>query len=214
MDSETKTFKYLMIGLIYPAVFGAIIYSFVDFIAGQSFNWGTPIYEDSKISMCKYILTFSLFLFYICDFLYSSYTKDFRFLYFLYEIIILCGLYVSFKGINYDSSKDPSIEWILNSFTIFMILYLFWDANELRQAAKEVEGNKESLLKRNFYKAMVIWESVILVSLAFVIAAFNKLWFGYLTCLTITSIIIMLATIVFFPLIYYKRKLYMFEIER
>ena len=154
MKTEKNIAKHLIVGLIYPAVLGTIIYLLLEtfgkyILKGESIEF---LKSSNYIILLKAVLLIATMTFYACDFLYTTYTNKFRTLYFLFDLIILGGLYATFIASNYDSDAMPQIDKILAYFISFMVLYLLWDGYEL------IFENKSNKLENMFYKKMVVWE--------------------------------------------------------
>jgi hypothetical protein len=168
MHTDSNIAKHLIVGLIYPAVLGTIIYQLLEtfgnhFIKGDSIK----ILEGTwDIVLLKVVLLITILTFYSCDFLYTTYTSKFRTFYFCLDLIILIGLFTTFKSSNYDIAQMPQMDKILFCFALFMALYFWWDFSELFH--KDNEGKTEEL---KFYKKMVWWEIISFV--AFVILYFT-----------------------------------------
>jgi hypothetical protein len=196
--------KTLIIGLIYPAVLGSIIYSLYDILGLSIFEHTAKGYLQGsyEVIICKSFLFLLTIVFYCLDFLYSVFTKNFRWLFFGCDIGILLSIVLVFKAIDIHSAEYP-LNWLaLLGYFGFMSAYFIWDWNE--KAESDDEGN--------FLKKMIRWEIIfggIFLAL-FALCLFdnwilkigNYLW----TFLTILAIGI--ATGIGIPLVLKKRELY------
>lgn len=187
--------KHLMTELIYPAVFGGILFEWIV----------KPILKPSSedilyLSGDKILLMIGVVWFYGCDFLYSIFTKKFGWLYFFYDILILTGLTYTARSIHATSPSKPSLIWINLMFIFFMIVYIIWDFKEARSKNRDISFEAE----RKFYWNMVTWE------LCFLIAFSTLLLFSFhkteCTCMSfITGFVIVIANLFFSFLIRRKR---------
>lgn len=162
MKEHRPILQYLIISLIYPAVLGTIMYGLID---STHDHLSCTMLLNTACSLkriCKIILVLFVLLFYVCDFLYTTYSSEFKWLYFIEEILILVGLYTIFKNIDYNSKSlsESNMKLILWLFIIFMVLYFIWDYNEYRSSDK---GSVEGF----FYCDVLKWEkrSLVLLSL-------------------------------------------------
>ncbi|MBK7392132.1 MAG: hypothetical protein IPI64_02385 [Chloracidobacterium sp.] len=202
---EKQIFKHLIVGLIYPAVLGALIYFFIEFWGGFIESGHLPLMFNAPVDeiILKACLLIMILLFYCCDFLYTTYSKKFRFLYFWFDLAIMVGLIATFKAAKYDSSELPEMATILKLFLGFIILYLFWDGFELMQSE-----NDEIASEKRLYKQMVGWEvGCIVVFLSIFLLQYLQIINEY--SMRVCSIIgISIATIIFIFLVWKKWKLY------
>jgi hypothetical protein len=205
MHGERNIAKHLIVGLTYPAVLGTVIYLLIELLGKYFLNGeALKILGNSwEIILLKVILLLTTLVFYGCDFLYTTYTKTFRLLYFVFDIIILAGLFATFKAINYDNVELPQLELILIWFLVFMALYFFWDFYEAKR-----KNNSDRPAEKAFYKKMVRWE---LCSFAFfaIILFLCKEEIGNIKTRTVfATFAITISTAVFIWLVRQKRNLY------
>ncbi len=157
---NTKSLKHsLMLGLIYPAVLGTIIYRLFDFVASNLCSFldravGWPL-------LTKLALLATVLAFYFCDYLYTVYTKNesFGWLFFTFDLIFLICLYATVKALHLDDgAKAPNFCAVAVCYLVFMALYFVWDCLESK-VAKEIE--------KPLYREVIRWEilSVVLLSL-------------------------------------------------
>jgi hypothetical protein len=127
----------LMLGLIYPAVLGTIMYSGMDafyaqltFVLGALGN-GVRLTADPD-TILKFLLLAVTLAFYVCDYLYIMFTRQYRGLFFLFDLVFLAGLYVTVQVLDL-STKDQQplsatkVIVIALCYLAFMILYYLWD---------------------------------------------------------------------------------------
>ena len=165
---EINILKHLIIGLVYPAVLGTLLFLLVEEF-GKYLLYGKEIeisHNSTFLIVVKIVLLISILCFYSCDFLYSTYAKYFRKMYFIFDLIILGGLYATFKATNYDSTTEPRISLILTCFLLFMILYIIWDLYEYKIGTK-----KEDFVEKNLYKKIIRWELYSIVSFTILLIA-------------------------------------------
>jgi len=196
--------KNLMLLLIYPTVLGANIYDVFNLLIkafmGKEIG-GFLADGDAWNIISKLLLVVGLLAFYCFDFLYSYFTKEFRVLYFIFDIIILVGLTISFKSINTDNVNVPDYHTIVCSFMIFMIFYFYWDYNEMVDKSSGITEEE-----KRFYKKMVTWEraAFIFFGVIYVLQAFYLA--NFLT--PILSIIVILAITIWFSFLIREKKSY------
>lgn len=153
----------LMVGLIYPAVLGSIIYSFYDVFVSRIYTPFQSIndlitmpsatnYLDGSwgIFAVKTALVILTIVFYCLDYLYTIYTKKFQLLFFFLGIGILVCIVVIFKLIDIKSTSPPFSSLISLFYFVFMMLYLWWDLKEKAESEDE----------KQLYKDMIKWEKL------------------------------------------------------
>jgi hypothetical protein len=183
-----------MLGLIYPAVLGTILYQLVFTIAhvlrGQ--------YPLGAIVWIKWTLVVISIGFYVCDYLYIFFTKRYYWWSFLCDVGFLLALYATVIAIDVDNPRSlPHNKVILLCYFIFLLVYLVWDGYEFLTLARG-KG-------RDFYRAVVFWELAGL----FVIGALEIIalvWNNHFIISILTIIIISIVTIWFGFLIGRMRK--------
>lgn len=167
-DSDTKsTLQELMLGLIYPAVLGTIMYSGMDALyaqitsgLGALANGFHPTADPD--TMLKFFLLAVTLAFYVFDYLYIMFTRQYRGLFFVFDLVFLAGLYVTVQVLDL-SNKNPlplsatDVIVIASCYLVFMILYYVWDWIErLHKSGKE----------RELYDKVLLWEGWSIGSLA------------------------------------------------
>jgi hypothetical protein len=161
--STEKVLKDLMVGLVYPAVLGSIMYTALQFLTGQAVRFGTALWADvtvladpgavssAMVPTAKVALLLLTLGFYGCDFLYILFTNRYRALFFFADIVFVICLYLTVAfGIRPDDGSPPDMRWITFLFLVFMFLYLLWDKDELQDASGAEQG---------YYRRVINWES-------------------------------------------------------
>ncbi|MGC2236409.1 MAG: hypothetical protein WA584_09620 [Pyrinomonadaceae bacterium] len=176
---EKEVLKTLMLGLIYPAVLGNIIYIAIQELTKMPFE--ANIFHDIKLLFLLITLVF-----YFCDYLYISFTKDFGWFFFICDVAFIVFLYITVYSINIGKSENLKIETILSCYLAFMGIYLIWDFIEFLK-------NKSKVKESSFYKKIIGWEIASMtglsiayyyhnvINVAFVIIALITLCFVYFT---------------------------------
>jgi hypothetical protein len=182
-----------MLGLIYPAVLGSILYFAIQSVADQVFS-NAPLTATITI---KFILLFITTTFYITDYMYITFTNEYRSLFFLYDLGFLITLYLTFIFIDMRHGNiQPMNRAILICYAVFLGLYLLWDRSE----RDTLEEGKE----RNLFVKVVRWEKVSLIGIvvAFVVMS---IW-DYPTFKNLLTVIVLLAITVFFAKYTWEKK--------
>jgi hypothetical protein len=174
-----------MLGLIYPAVLGTILYQLF-FTLAHILREQYPL---NAIIYIKFALVFISVGFYVCDYLYIVFSKRYYWWAFICDLIFLLALYATVIAIDVDNSRSlPHNRVILLCYFIFLLVYLIWDGYEFLT----VPAGEE----RDFYRSVVSWELPGL----FVIGVFGILSFLWTNPLMIsigTIIILSIVTIWF-----------------
>jgi hypothetical protein len=184
-----------MLGLIYPAVLGTILYQLVFTIA--------HVLRDqislSAIVWIKWTLIIILIGFYVCDYLYIFFTKRYYWWSFVCDVVFLLALYATVIAIDVDNPRNlPHNKVILLCYFIFLLVYLLWDGYEFLTLPSGRE--------RNFYRSVVSWELPWLVVIGvFEIIALS--WNNHLMISIVTTVILSLVTIGFGFLVGRMRKI-------
>ncbi|HEY0427727.1 MAG TPA: GNAT family N-acetyltransferase [Pyrinomonadaceae bacterium] len=138
--------KKLMIGLIYPAILGNIIYIILTFIFTQ----------DERYTV-KFVLLLITAFFYLFDYLYIYFTYDFKWWMFILDLIFVIGLFFTYQNLHFplNSSKNdiapPNLFMILICYAVFILLYLIWDS---------IEKKNSKTSEKSMYKWIVWWEII------------------------------------------------------
>ena len=185
----------LMLGLIYPAVLGTILYQLVFTIAHVL----REQYPLSSIIWTKWTLIVISVGFYVCDYLYIVLTKRYYWWSFLCDVVFLLAFYATVIAIDVDNPHNlPHNKVVLLCYFIFLLVYLLWDSYEFRTLPPGHE--------RKFYRSVISWE----LSWLFVIGVFEivaLLWANHLVISLLTIIILSVVTIWFGFLVSRMRKL-------
>ncbi len=136
-----------MLGLIYPAVLGTILYQLLFTIAHVL----REQYPLSAIVWIKWTLVVVSIGFYVCDYLYIVFTKRYYWWSFLCDVVFLLAFYATAIAIDVDNPrKPPHNRVILLCYFIFLLVYLLWDGYEFLTLPRGKE--------REFYRSVVSWE--------------------------------------------------------
>src|SRR5260370_1882376 len=137
----------LMLGLIYPAVLGTILYQLVFTIAHVL----REQYPLSAIVWIKWTLVVVSIGFYVCDYLYIVFTKRYYWWSFLCDVVFLLAFYATVIAIDVDNPRNPPHnKVILLCYFIFLLFYLISDVYEFLTLPRGKE--------REFYRSVVSWE--------------------------------------------------------
>jgi hypothetical protein len=143
-----------LLGLIYPAVLGNILYLCVQLAAEPQAAPGRNFHGSLQVGF----LTTTV-IFYFCDYLYITFTNFIRLLFFLFGTgfaILLFLTAQSIQAIEPSASSTPQLCRIAWYYAAFMLAYLIWDLLELRL----VRGRERIL-----YYEIVAWEIATLLGL-------------------------------------------------
>src|SRR6266849_1727314 len=95
--TRQEVLKGLMLGLIYPAVLGTVMYSGLQVaiapVAASLFGLETPPLND--IAKAKLVLLGVTIVFYCFDYLYITFTKKFDWPFFLCGFAFIAALYIT-----------------------------------------------------------------------------------------------------------------------
>src|SRR5712664_1135024 len=156
-DSNRPVRQELMLGLIYPAVLGTILYQLVFTIAHVL----REQYPLSAIVWIKWTLVVISIGFYVSDYLYIVFTKRYYWWAFVCDVVFFLALDATGIAIDVDNHRNlPHNKVILLCYFIFLLVYLVWDGYEFLTLAPGKE--------RYFYRSVVCWE----VPWLFIIGAF------------------------------------------
>jgi len=194
-ESNRPVRQELMLGLIYPAVLGTILYQLF-FTFAHVLREQIPL---SAILLIKSALVIISIGFYVCDYLYIVFTKRYYAWAFLCDIVFLLALYATVIAIDVDNPRSlPHNKVILLCYFIFLLVYLAWDGYEFLALAPGKE--------RDFYRSVVSWE----LPWLFVIGVFEivaLLWNNHFMISIVTIIILSILTVWFGFLVSRMRKL-------
>ncbi len=185
----------LMLGLIYPAVLGTILYQLVFTIAHVL----REQYPLSAIIWIKWTLVVISIGFYVCDYLYIVFTRHYYWWSFLCDVVFLLALYATIIAIDVDNPRNlPHNKVVLLCYFIFLLVYLLWDGYEFLTLPRGHE--------RKFYRSLVSWEVLwLLVIGVFEIVAL--LWNNDFMISVLIIVILSVVTIWFGFLVSRMRKL-------
>src|SRR6202171_4373151 len=184
-ESNRPVRQELMLGLIYPAVLGTILYQLFFTIAHVL----REQYPLTSIFWLKGTLVFISIVFYVCDYLYIVFTKRYYWWSFLCDVVFLLALYATVIAIDVDNPHGlPRNKVILFCYFIFLMVYLVWDGYEFLSLPRGKE--------RDFYRSVVTWE----LPWLFVIGVFEiiaLLWNNHFMISILTIIILSIVMIWF-----------------
>lgn len=186
-----------MLGLIYPAVLGTILYRLLE-VAAHIITREFPL---NKILFIKVVLLLISTAFYVCDYLYLYFSTRYYSWFFMCDIIFLITLYSTVVAIDVDNpSSLPHNKIILLFYLVFLLVYLLWDLHEFRILPPGSE--------RGYFLRVVIWEgaSVLLIA-TFLIVCF--LWSNHFAISVLTLGLLLLVTVSFGCLVAKKRVIFL-----
>ena len=193
-ESNRPVKQELMLGLIYPAVLGTILYQLLSTFAHVL----REQYPLSTIVWIKCTLVLISIGFYVCDYLYIVFTKRYYWWSFVCDIVFILTFYATVIAIDVDNPRSlPHNKVTLLCYFIFLLVYLVWDGYESLTLPPGEE--------REFYRSVVFWE----LPWLFVIGVFeiiSLLWNNHLMISMITIMILSLVTIWFGFLVRRMRK--------
>lgn len=146
-----KILKDTIVGLVYPAVLGNMLYLLIAAVVNNfvGLATGTPN-EVSWLWSLKLCLLAITIAFYCCDYLYIVFTNDFHVSFFWSDLAFVTVLYVTvFAGIEFGTETPVRTRLILLGYLVFMGLYLRWDRFERRRCPEE---------ERDLYDRIIRWE--------------------------------------------------------
>lgn len=174
-----------MLGLIYPAVLGTILYQLVFAIAHVL----REQYPLTAIVWIKWTLVVISIGFYVCDYLYIIFTKRYYWWSFLCDVVFLLAFYATVIAIDVDNpTRPPNHKVILLCYLVFLVVYLVWDGYEFLTLPRGKE--------REFYRAVVFWELPGL-SIIGALEVIALLWNNHFMISILTIIILSMVTIWF-----------------
>src|SRR5467141_4758850 len=184
-ESNRPVRQELMLGLIYPAVLGTILYQLF-FTLAHVLRKQDPV---SAILLIKFALVVVSIGFYVCDYLYIVFTRRYYWWSFLCDIVFLLALYATVIAIDVDNPRSlPHNKVILLCYSIFLFIYLVWDGYEFLTLPAGEE--------RNFYRSVVSWELPWLLVIG-VFEIISLLWNNHIMISILTITILSLMTIWF-----------------
>lgn len=189
--------RILMIGLIYPAVLGLIMYSFLGIILeGLLRGTKTGFLQQSSFEIAmKSLLLLTTLAFYGCDYCYTCWVAVYKKQFFILDLLVLASLYISILCINLSSTSQPTLESMSICYAFVFFFYFIWDFFEPSRGQH-----------RRFFKLMRIWEiSGIVLMILFLLAQRLVLSTTNLQNLVL-CILLLVVTIWFWWLLYIKRR--------
>jgi hypothetical protein len=107
----------LMVGLLYPAVLGAVFYSFLPFLEQSALLWAKPL---------PFLAATGIFLHYCVDWIHTARARDYSWHTFVLDAGILLCLYSAFRSVHFFEG-EPDYHAIAVSLAATYWLYLVWD---------------------------------------------------------------------------------------
>src|SRR5262249_42206094 len=114
--------KEVMLALVYPAVLGGIIYFLMDESYKHFFDQGEAemtiphfiktLMETTPIQLIKMLLAFITVAFYICDYLYITFTRSFKGYFFIFDVLFLLLSFLTVKLISIGTHVQPHYKFI------------------------------------------------------------------------------------------------------
>jgi hypothetical protein len=195
-ESNRPVKQELMLGLVYPAVLGTILYQLFFTLAHllrEQYPFGAIIY-------IKFTLILISVGFYVCDYLYIVFSKRYHWWAFLCDLIFLLALYATVIAIDVDNPTSvPHNRVILLCYFIFLLVYLVSDGYEFLTLPAGEE--------RDFYRSVVSWELLWLIVIG-VFGIVSLLWINHLMISIVTIMILSIITIWFGFLVSRMRKVH------
>ena len=144
---QQSFFKSLMMGLIYPAILGNIMYALLTVLSDSPNNYG-GLY-NYKLKLAVLIVTS---IFYLCDYLYSYFTYQFKTWMFFLDLLFVGLLFFTYLNMHVSSEvmNRPHLMNILLFYLIFITMYYVWDNIEIKNC-KDVNEQK-------MYQFNIKWE--------------------------------------------------------
>lgn len=157
--TRNEVLKQVMVGLIYPAVLGTVLYSFLGAAIDPIMNSVLGHTTYTTTPWLKWVFLLTTIVFYCCDYLYIMFTREFVIPFFICDLIFLTGLYVTFFSIDIRTSDLPNRNVLVVAvcYLVFMFLYLAWDIHERRRTEESEE--------LRLYNHVILWEVVSLIAL-------------------------------------------------
>ena len=198
--TRQQVLKGLMLGLIYPAVLGTVMFAGMQVAIAPvaAFVIGAETHALDSITWAKLTLLGITILFYCFDYLYITFTKKFDWPFFFCDLAFIVVLYVTVYAIDLEqlSPDSPHLRAIWLCYSCFMILYLLWDVYERRRCPDPAE--------RTFYTYVILWELLSLGALAAAVLWLDEGAFG----LRVTIRALAVITVLFGALTWWKKVFY------
>src|SRR6266849_3019857 len=105
--TRNEAIKQLMLGLVYPAVLGTVLYAVLGTALAPLLALLLGKSTVPLVPLLKVVLLVTTVLFYCFDYLYIMFTREFRPLFFVFDLTLLVGLYVTFSMIDTGAPTMP-----------------------------------------------------------------------------------------------------------
>jgi len=157
--------KNIMLGLIYPAILGNIIYITLTVLNNKS------TFEHEAFFNIKFILLLVTTAFYFFDYLYIYFTYNFKWWMFFLNIIFAGTLFLTFQKIHLTTNASeallaPEFYSILWFYLIYITLYLAWDFYEKKHTTNDKE--------KKMYTWIVRWEAFSIFLLVLCVSLYDQ----------------------------------------
>jgi hypothetical protein len=197
-DENRNIGRILMIGLIYPAVLGSIMYSFLGIILEALFRGASTgfLQQSSFEIVIKSLLLLTTLAFYGCDYCYTCWVAVYKKQFFILDLLVLASLYISILAINLNSTIQPTLELISVCYAFVLFFYFLWDFSE---------PSREQ--HRRYFRLMRIWEISGIVLMILFLPAQRLVLSTTDLQNTVLCILLLVITIWFWWLLYMKRRL-------
>ena len=124
-----------MVGLIYPAILGTALYSFLDTLFAAALG-GTEqqmvLKQQGPFGISVKVLLFLITLFfYCCDYVYTCWVQTYRVCYFLLDLIVISSLCVTMSSIKLSAATGPALRTIAGCYFVIMVCYFIVDILDL-----------------------------------------------------------------------------------
>lgn len=149
MDESRNMARTMVVGLLYPAVLGSLVYSFLEIvIPSLASDVPSGFLQGSRSLVGIKLLLFLITVgFYCADYIYSSWVAVFRYQFFLLDVVVVLGLYLSVHFINLSSTRPPALAAVGVCFALILACYWLWDRFEPKRQEH-----------KRFYSRMLMWQ--------------------------------------------------------
>jgi len=185
--------KSIILDQLYPAFLGTYIFLVFDKIF-EPIRFGIEYIGSSIVELLdkgpfavtessynehlafKYILLLIALVFYYSDYRYIKYTKIYKGWFFVFDFIFLVLFLATVKFTKIEIDGDPHINifGIITCYTIFLFLYLIWDACErVACSEKGTPFSKKLIFWRrkeySYYNRVILWEGISIIILVYLL---------------------------------------------
>ena len=189
--------KNIMLGLIYPAILGNIIYITLTVLNNQA------SFEHEAYFNTKFTLLLITGAFYFFDYLYIYFTYNFRWWMVFLNMVFVWTLFQTFQKIHLSTNANeaklaPEIFKILWFYLVYIVVYLAWDFFEKTKTT--------DLPEKRMYTWIVRWEafSILLLISCIYLYDQSKYLLKYRTNLSLVILAVLTISFGFFDVWKYK----------